>query len=62
MTIIMSGQTPAEEDARASIGVRARERGERREERRLEAEELGAEVEGRLQFFPTTSFMASVGE
>jgi len=36
--------------------------GERADERRLEAEELGAEVEERLQFFPTPSFLDSAEE
>jgi hypothetical protein len=51
---------PAEEDAQSEASewvLRARE--EREEERRLEAEEVGFEVEERLQFFSTPSFMAS---
>jgi len=40
---------------------RLRERREREEETRAEAEELGAEVEEPL-FLPTTAFMASAGE
>jgi hypothetical protein len=53
----------AEDDARSEASEwELREREERGEERRPEAGELGAEVEGRLQFFPTLSFMASAEE
>jgi len=45
---------PAEEDGQSEAsGWKLREREERGEERRLEAEELGAEIEELLQFFPT---------
>ena len=51
---------PAEEDAQSEASEwELREREEREEEWRLEAEEMGVEVEERLQFFPTPSFMAS---
>jgi len=54
---------PAEEGARnESSGWEPRERQEKGEERKPEAEEAGAEVEKRLQFFPTPSFLASVKE
>jgi hypothetical protein len=45
-------------------GVERKGRGveEREEERRQEAEELGAEVEERPVFLPTSSFMASAEE
>ena len=36
-----------------------RERNEREDERKLEAADVGVEVEERLQFFPTSSLMAS---
>jgi len=51
----------AEEDARGEVSEwELRERGER-EERRAEAEELGAEVEEPL-FLPMPAFMASAEE
>jgi len=50
----------AEEDDQSETSEwEHRERQEREEERRLEAEEAGAEVEERLRFFPTPSVMAS---
>jgi ribonuclease HI len=53
---------PAEEDAQSEVSEwELRERRERGEERRAEAEELGSEVEQPL-FFPTPSFMASMEE
>jgi len=53
----------AEEDDQSETSEwEHRERQEREEERRLEAEEAGAEVEERLRFFPTPSVMASAVE
>jgi hypothetical protein len=53
---------PAEEDAQSEVSEWGlRERREREEERRAEAEELGAEVEEPL-FLPTPAFMASAEE
>jgi hypothetical protein len=53
---------PAEEDAQSEASEwELRERREREEERRAEAEELGAEV-GEPLFLPTPAFMASVEE
>jgi len=50
---------PADEDVQSEASEwELRERREREEERRVEAEELGAEVEGPL-FLPTPAFMAS---
>jgi hypothetical protein len=52
--------SPAEEDAQSEESEWGlRERRGREEERRAEAEELGAEVEKPL-FLPTSSFMLSV--
>jgi hypothetical protein len=53
---------PAEEDARSEASEwELRERREREEERAVEAEELGAEVEEPL-FLPTPAFMAAAEE
>jgi hypothetical protein len=53
---------PAEEDAQSEVSEwELRERREREEERRTEAEDLGAEVEEPL-FLPTPAFMASAEE
>jgi hypothetical protein len=53
------GPGPAADGAQSGASEwELQERQERAEERRLEAEEAGAEVEERLQFFPTSSFMA----
>jgi len=53
---------PAEEDVESEVSEwELRERREREEERRMEAEELGAGVERSL-FLPTPSFMVSAGE
>ena len=53
---------PAEEDAQSEASEwELRERREREEERRVEAEELGAEVEEPL-FLPTPAFMAPAEE
>jgi hypothetical protein len=53
---------PAEEDGQSEVSEwELRERREREEERRMEAEELGAEVEEPL-FLPTPAFMASAKE
>jgi len=51
---------PAEEDAGSEASEwELRERRERGEERRVEAEELGAESEEQPLFLPTPSFTAS---
>jgi hypothetical protein len=51
-----------EEDAQSEASQwELRERGDREEERRMEAEELGAEVEESL-FLPTPAFMAAAEE
>jgi len=60
-------QLPAEEDVRTGVSEwELRERREREEERRAEAEELGAAEEWALEelplFLPTPSFMASADE
>jgi hypothetical protein len=53
---------PAEEDAQSEASEwELRERSDREEERRVEAEELGAEVEEPL-FLPTPAFMAAEDE
>jgi hypothetical protein len=59
-TAVVGRRTPpTAEDAESEISEwELRERRERDEERRAEAEELGAEVEERL-FLPTPAFMAS---
>jgi hypothetical protein len=53
---------PVENDAESEASEwELRERREREEERRAEADELGAEVE-ELLFLPTPAFMASAEE
>jgi hypothetical protein len=52
-----------DEDAQSEAsGWELRERREREEERRVEAEELGAEDEELPLFFPTPPFMAPAEE
>jgi len=61
-TADVGGLVPAVEDAVSEVSEwERRERGEREEKRRVEAEELGAGREEPL-FFPTPSFMASAEE